>query len=374
MLDGGATGSITFLDGNTVLGSATLTLSGQALFSTSALSVGTHSLTATYAGDASYSAATSATTNETVQPIISGSDPTTDLTLTGPSGNAPANQTFTVTAVVAHAGSTAAGSVQFFNGSNSLGIVALDNTGQAILTVPSLVPGQYTFSAIYTSTDSLLSSNNSLNELVGTANQRYINQIYQDLFHRDADAVGLQTWVTALNSGATKTQVSTAIVGSREYQGNLVDSFYVTYLGRHAETAGLTAWVDQMQAGLSAETIRAGILGSDEYYLHVGQDKVAFVTALYQTFLDRSPEPFGLAAWTGIITSDPTTRVTVAEGIANSEENHMDLVRSYYTDLLHRPADAAGLAQWVAALDAGVPQASVVVAFLTSGEYIARAG
>ena len=55
---GSATGVVTFIDGATVLGTGTLS-SGTASFTTSALAVGNHSVTASYAGDASYSASIS---------------------------------------------------------------------------------------------------------------------------------------------------------------------------------------------------------------------------------------------------------------------------------------------------------------------------
>lgn len=53
------TGSVTVLDGATMLAAAQLT-SGSAAFSTSALGVGTHSLSAVYAGDSNFLASTSA--------------------------------------------------------------------------------------------------------------------------------------------------------------------------------------------------------------------------------------------------------------------------------------------------------------------------
>ncbi len=52
------TGSVLFFDGATLIGSAALS-SGKALFSTSSLAVGTHSITAEYDGDAKTQAATS---------------------------------------------------------------------------------------------------------------------------------------------------------------------------------------------------------------------------------------------------------------------------------------------------------------------------
>jgi uncharacterized protein (TIGR03437 family) len=60
------TGSVTFKDGSATLGVATLNGSGQAPFSTSALSAGSHTITAVYGGDANFTATTSSALTEMV--------------------------------------------------------------------------------------------------------------------------------------------------------------------------------------------------------------------------------------------------------------------------------------------------------------------
>jgi hypothetical protein len=53
------TGTVNFLDGTTLLGSGSLNSSGVATFATSKLTVGKHSVTAGYGGDANYLTVTS---------------------------------------------------------------------------------------------------------------------------------------------------------------------------------------------------------------------------------------------------------------------------------------------------------------------------
>jgi hypothetical protein len=60
------TGTVNFLDGTTPLGSAAVS-AGSATFTTSALTLGTHSITAVYSGDSSYTPATSGALSETLQ-------------------------------------------------------------------------------------------------------------------------------------------------------------------------------------------------------------------------------------------------------------------------------------------------------------------
>jgi hypothetical protein len=60
-------GMVTFYDGATQLGQATLDATGHATYSTTTLALGTHTLTAVYAGTATYSASTSAAVSEVIQ-------------------------------------------------------------------------------------------------------------------------------------------------------------------------------------------------------------------------------------------------------------------------------------------------------------------
>ena len=63
---GTATGTVTFKDGTTVLGTGTVNASNKATFTTSALAVGTHSITAAYPGDTHFGASTSPAVKQVV--------------------------------------------------------------------------------------------------------------------------------------------------------------------------------------------------------------------------------------------------------------------------------------------------------------------
>ena len=78
---GTPTGSVSVYDGSTLLGSATLA-QGVATYTTSSLTVGSHSVTAVYGGDSNFSGVTSSGVTETVE----------DFALSVPSGN-PKSQT-----------------------------------------------------------------------------------------------------------------------------------------------------------------------------------------------------------------------------------------------------------------------------------------
>jgi Glycoside hydrolase family 44/Bacterial Ig-like domain (group 3) len=75
-----ATGTISFKDGSSTIGSANL-VAGKGTFSVSTLSVGTHSLTAAYSGDSVDSPASSNTVTVTITASTSGPSPDYGLTL-----------------------------------------------------------------------------------------------------------------------------------------------------------------------------------------------------------------------------------------------------------------------------------------------------
>lgn len=87
------TGSITFMDGSTVLGAATLDANGNATFSASALSPGSHSIAAVYGGDPNNAESTSSALSQQVL--------YTSTTILGSSPNpSVVGQTVTITTAV----------------------------------------------------------------------------------------------------------------------------------------------------------------------------------------------------------------------------------------------------------------------------------
>ena len=93
---GTPTGTVTFLDGTTALGTGTLNSDGVATFTTSTLTVGTHSIAAAYGGDSNFTASTSAAVTETVTPAAATAT-TTALVSSAASASSGALVTFTAT-------------------------------------------------------------------------------------------------------------------------------------------------------------------------------------------------------------------------------------------------------------------------------------
>jgi hypothetical protein len=159
---GTPTGTVTFKDGATVLGTGTLS-SGKATFSSSALAVGSHSITAAYGGSASYNTSTSTVLTQTVNKASSS---TTVVSSHNPSVF-DQSVTFTATvAAVAPGSGTPTGSVTFKDGTTVLGTGTL-SSGKATFSTSSLTRGAHSMTAVYSgSVDALGSTSGILTQTV----------------------------------------------------------------------------------------------------------------------------------------------------------------------------------------------------------------
>jgi hypothetical protein len=134
-----ATGTVTFKDGATVLGTGSLS-GGMATFSTTALAVGGHSITADYGGSANFSASTSTAIIQTVDPAATTTVVTSNL---NPSTYG-ASVIFTATVTPL----TATGTVTFYDGGSQLGTGSLSG-GTATFSTAALAGGAHSITAAY---------------------------------------------------------------------------------------------------------------------------------------------------------------------------------------------------------------------------------
>src|SRR6202046_5620028 len=115
------TGTVTFFDGATPLGSAGLQNSGTtSTLQTSTLAVGAHSITATYSGDANFATSTSTAVVVTVSQGPPKASTTTVVTASPNPATFGANVTLTATVTSATAGAIS-GTVTFSGGGGVLG-------------------------------------------------------------------------------------------------------------------------------------------------------------------------------------------------------------------------------------------------------------
>ncbi|WP_313740186.1 DUF4214 domain-containing protein [Pseudomonas sp.] len=170
----------------------------------------------------------------------------------------------------------------------------------------------------------------SSSEFGGAVNATDINELYQALLGRDADAEGSQAWQGLLQSGGSLADIAGNIAVSAEAQalddsnGEFVSDLYTNVLGRDVEEAGLQGWVSALYNGASRADIAKSIVGSTEALNKANSD---FVDSLYQSALGRTADEAGKAAWTDAL-AHGASQTDVAIGIVGSQEaaDHIDNV------------------------------------------------
>ncbi|GAC1345974.1 MAG: hypothetical protein NVSMB18_26900 [Acetobacteraceae bacterium] len=171
----------------------------------------------------------------------------------------------------------------------------------------------------------------------GTA---FINQVYQNIFHRAADAGGVTTWTQVLAAGGAQgqAQVLAGIANSAEAQSTTaaqiktgvfinndqatqVERLYYTALDRNADAGGLSNYVNALNGGATLASVAQAMVNSPEFANVYGSYSAAqFVTALYQNVLGRAPDAGGFATWTNGLNNGTLTKAAVVLGFSQSAE------------------------------------------------------
>src|SRR5580704_15915230 len=156
---GGAapTGQVTLTQGSTVLTQLTLS-NGVASYATSALPAGSSTITASYAGDSSYSASTG-----NVTAVVQSA---TSTGVTASSNPASQGQSVTFAATVTSSGGTPVGSVTFTDGATTLASNVTVVSGVAIFSTSTLATGSHTIGASFTGSTGWQNSSGSLTETI----------------------------------------------------------------------------------------------------------------------------------------------------------------------------------------------------------------
>ncbi len=213
-------GPVSLRDGATVIGTATLSLTGSAVFSTSSLSHGTHSITAAYGGDGNYLASISAIAQQTVQLA----QPT--VTLSGPAGAVDAGTRAAFTAALTTPGVTPTGTLTLLDGSSAIATATISGDGSFVLATAALSIGNHTVTASYSG-----DANNSA----------AVSQAATVMIRPASSTTSLITSVNPIIQGNALTLTATIISDSPNAGGLVSFLDGTTLLGTIALGAGGTA-------------------------------------------------------------------------------------------------------------------------------------
>ncbi|HLJ93814.1 MAG TPA: Ig-like domain repeat protein [Gemmataceae bacterium] len=267
-----STGSVTFFDENTSLGTVPLG-GGSATFTTSSLSLGRHSLSAVYTADSDQTTHSSAPVTVTVGTPNQRFVVELYMSLLQRQPDAGGLTAWTAVLDQGVGRTQAALAIQQSHESRGNQVDALyerflhrkaDSSGLNAYVALLFAGGTLDDVRI-----ALTSSSEYLQARGGGTNNGYVMALYEDALNRSPDAGGLATFSQALNQGLTPRQIAAAIFSSKENLQDLIGAYYQQFLNRAADNSGLSAYVQAMQAGTQDQTVIAVLLGSDEFYSQV---------------------------------------------------------------------------------------------------------
>jgi hypothetical protein len=178
---------------------------------------------------------------------------------------------------------------------------------------------------------------------VGTPDQNYIQEIYRDLFGRQAEMHGLDYWVAELVQGVPRQQVAfqmVKIASFEEFQHDTVAALYQQYLGRAPDAGGLAYWSAYLYDGGTIEGMSQALVSSPEYRQTRAQATVdVFVNALFHDALGRAIDPAALTYFTGLM-AQGASGADVAAVVFSSDEYHRQRVDSLFGQFMDRPTRA----------------------------------
>jgi hypothetical protein len=210
----------------------------------------------------------------------------------------------------------------------------------------------------------------------GASQQKYMGEIYRDVFNRQAEPNGREIWLGLLAQGATREAVAMTMLtraASREFQIDTVAALYEQYLHRSPEPSGSESWVAYLYGGGTIEGMTMEIIGSPEYQqLRGGGTTEGFLKAVFQDALGRPIDSPALAYFEGLMAKGASAG-EVAASILSSNEYRDVRVETIYEQLLDRPAMPTELESYAAELAAGARDEQIMSQLIASDEYFTKA-
>lgn len=204
-------------------------------------------------------------------------------------------------------------------------------------------------------------------------------RLYEGILGRDADAQGAKDFVGAVNAGVSLTDIANIFLNSNEFAGAVnatdVNELYQALLGRDADAEGSAAWAAQLANGSQSLADIAAAIATSQEAIAADQSNGDFVRDLYENVLGREAEEEGLNAWVGQLFNG-ASRADVAGAIVGSAEaqtkSDSDFIEGLYQSALGRASDADGKADWLALLANGGTHADVALGIVGSDEAVAH--
>jgi hypothetical protein len=164
-----------------------------------------------------------------------------------------------------------------------------------------------------------------------------------------------------------------------------VAGLYADVLGRAPDAEGLAGWTGFLHQHCNSNgftVVADGFFDSSEFRTSRPFTLPDLVRALYRTLLAREPEPAELTGWVDVFRQERRELASDFVGSAEFQSLLPDrtnrqavttVITRFYAEILGRAPDAVGLTGWVDYIVATRDVEGTAGAFVTSGEFEARA-
>lgn len=201
---------------------------------------------------------------------------------------------------------------------------------------------------------------------------QFVRAAYRTFLGRLPSDTVLRDRTVAIDSGRrSRADLTGELARSIEWIGRSVDALFRGALGRPVDAAGLRYWRDRVVEGMRLTDVGVYVLASDEFFRRNGATPESFVRALYRQILHRPADVAGLRYWLGTLQRG-AGRDVVAASFYASIESRRDRVTRTYRSVLGRDPDAGGLAYWADRLLV-LDDVDLAAYLASSAEYFARA-
>jgi autotransporter-associated beta strand protein len=268
---GTPTGTVIFKDGMATMAMANLDSTGKATFTTAALSLGSHFITAIYNGDVNFKGSTSS-------PLVHSVTSTPNEAFVAALyrkvlDRLPDVAGFNFWVQQLQAGATRTAVAFNFEVSLEYRGIEVDTFYETILNRAADDPGRAFW------LNALVSGISEADVIVGfltsaeflakfPLDASFVNQVFVAVLGHPADPASSALYVSALQQNLqTPAQVALAVLSSAETYGQAVDSYYSDLLDRAADPAGRQAFLTALQNGqFTPPQISTEFLASDEFF------------------------------------------------------------------------------------------------------------
>jgi len=221
----------------------------------------------------------------------------------------------------------------------------------------------------------------------------FVARFYHEVLGREADSAGLSDWVKRLITGESAGEdIARGFIFSDEFIEKKTDNtayittLYKAFFAREADSAGLNTWLNNLANGMSRSAVLDGFLHSQEFANltnSYGIDPIntqttrikAFVRRFYSEVLNRSADNAGLTNWSNRLASGQSTGADIARGFIFSKEftsrdtNDVTYIAILYKAFFGRDPDKSGFNAWIEKMNTGTSRAKVLDGFLFSQEF-----